>query len=212
MTDVLGIIPAGGLAERFQGVDKELLPISRTDCGLTRCIQTMQLGGANDILLFTNRKKLMNHWNRIKDLQGVRMYAQELRGLWEVIAEAGKTIAKWYYFAMPDTVFPLNTFMHDKADVLAGTFITNSPERFGVFHGNVIVDKRPDDGIFTAWGVWIWSEKSMRTLIKTCLETHDLTQALNTIIGSELKTFPLAYYHDFASFEDYKDFICHSPI
>ena len=54
MTRVLGIIPAGGNASRFNGLYKELLPISNEACGLTRCINSMLLGKAEKIVIATS--------------------------------------------------------------------------------------------------------------------------------------------------------------
>ena len=214
MTKVIGIIPAGGNAERFNGIAKEMLPISADDCALTRCIKSMKLGGADEIFIASTQGKVAEHWtlaDYAKDVV-IRVQAKGFRGLWEVIAAIGESEkADWYYFAMPDTVYPVDVFKREKKhDASCGVFWTDKPHRFGVVRDGKITDKPAEvTGAVVAWGVWIWSGAAMGVLAKACRETQNHTAALNVLIQRyPVDAFLMPYYYDFAAFEDYRDFLC----
>ncbi len=216
MTKTIGVIPAGGNAERFNGIAKEMLPISADDCALTRCIKSMKLGGADEIWIATRQEKISEIFRVVGHSEDVLIRAQVggYRGLWEVVAAIGESEkADWYYFAMPDTVYPVDVFMRDKkADASCGVFWTDKPHRFGVVSEGRITDKPADvTGTVVAWGVWIWSAAAMDVLAKACRETQDFTAALNVLIQRyPVDAFLMPYYYDFAAFEDYREFICQS--
>lgn len=214
MTKTIGIIPAGGKAERFKGLSKELLPVSPNDCALSRCVKSMKMGEADAIVIASNQERLLEH--ELVAVQNknvvVRVQANGFQGLWEVLAVIGEsTEADWYYFAMPDTVYPADVFMRQKNnDVSCGVFQTNKPERFGVVSEGKILDKPQGlTGTHLAWGVWTWSGAAMGVLAKAARETQDHTAALNVMISQfPVEAFLLPYYYDFASFEDYTEFLC----
>ena len=210
MTNIVGIIPAGGNADRFHGLAKELLPVSADDCALTRVIRAMRNGDAGEIYIASRHDRVTEHYRVTQHIKNVNIMAFGFRGLWDVIAVIGeKAQADFYYFAMADTVFPLDTFARDTShDVTCGAFYTDKPSRFGILGTNRIVDKSPDL-IGDAWGVWIWTADAMEFLVRACRETQDHTAALNKLLGRfGLDIFWMAYYYDFASFDDYAEFLC----
>jgi hypothetical protein len=214
MTRTIGIIPAGGTAARFNGLSKELLPVSPHDCALTRCIKSMQIGGAEDIYIATRPDKTVEHWRTVESFRGVHLTARSFQGLWEFIAHVGEsTQASRYFFAMPDTVYPIDAFsreftMSEVWHATAGVFLTDKPGRFGILAGNSIIDKDPKLTGY-AWGVWIWSREAMTALSAACRETKDHTKALNKVISQfGINTFLLDHYYDFAAFDDYLEFLC----
>ena len=159
----IGIIPAGGSAYRFRGLAKELLPVSPDECALTRCVRAMQNGGADEVHVASRHDRITEHWRVIEQMGGGHITARPFGNWWEFVRYIGRNIdADRYYFAMPDTVFPLDTFARTfTADVSAGVFHTDKPGRFGILAGDVIVDKHPDLTGY-AWGVWSWSRLAMR--------------------------------------------------
>jgi hypothetical protein len=206
----IGIIPAGGSAYRFRGLAKELLPVSPDDCALSRCIKAMQEGGAEHVYIASRHDKLNDHWRIIEQVRGVHLTARPFASLWDFIAYMGENVkADRYYFAMADTVFPMDAFIRDTGhDVTAGLFFTQKPGRFGILTGNYIVDKHPDL-IGDAWGVWIWSRDAMEYLAAACRGEKDHTKALNLLLARfGVQTFYMPYYYDFAAFEDYREFLC----
>lgn len=217
MTHTIGIIPAGGKAERFKGLAKELLPVSNEDCALSRCVKSMQMGLADEIYIASRQDRVAEHYRVTEKIGNIVLSAVGYRGLWEFVATVGeKAKADWYYFAMPDTVYPVNVFMREKTkDVACGMFRTSQPHRFGVVSEGKIIDK-PEGmtDMAIAWGLWIWSAAAMEVLTQACRETQDHTAALNVLIGkfgTEIDAFLMPYYYDFATFEDYTEFLCSQP-
>jgi dTDP-glucose pyrophosphorylase len=214
MTKTIGIIPAGGKADRFKGIAKELLPVSPNDCALSRVIKSMRMGEADEIYIGSRRERVAEHWQIADQHKGVSVitHADGFGGMWDVIATvAAKGKADWYYFAMADTVYPADVFMREKKnDVSCGVFQTNKPERFGVVADGRITDKPQGlTGTHLAWGVWIFSGAAMDALAKACRETKDHTAALNALIAAfPVDAFVMPYYYDLASFEDYAEFLC----
>jgi len=209
MIKTLGIIPAAGDASRFGGVAKELLPID--DNGLTaleNCVRVVGYGNSAEFMIFSTPVKAAVHESLVPDAE---IIVHPFDNLAAVVAYAARTQAAWYVFAMPDTVIPMLSLAREVThDIVAGTFETDKPGRFGIFVDDHIVDKPPHGG--TAWGVWVWSWRAMQRLAGYCEQTKDLTAALNLLIGEfGYDTFPLDYYVDFATFADYKEFVC-SPI
>jgi hypothetical protein len=211
MDRVIGIIPARGLASRFGGLPKELLPLSDNDCGLTRCVWYMQAADAKEVVVLTTHAKVGMYRMALKELPCVCLDCGEAgRGLWRDLLDVAKYPADWYLFGMPDTVFPSDAFTVERDHpVMTGTFLTDHPERFGMLHGNRIVDKQPGEPGY-AWGVWIWSAEAMEYLIGALAGYQDHTQAINALLDKfGVKTFPLEYYYDFATFADYREYLRH---
>lgn len=204
MTEILGIIPAGGRAKRFNGIPKELLPVDDKHCGLTRCIQAMRNGGATKIFVGSAIYNYGLHRAVSKD---VIIEPRNYRGMWEVITTAQKQQADYYFFAMPDTVFNIDAFNITESDISCGTFITDEPNRFGIIVNDYIYEKPAFGG--EAWGLWIWSNEAMKHLSRSLKDTFDLPISLNnTIERFGLNKFPLKFYYDFANFGEYRKYLC----
>lgn len=205
MSTSLAIVPAGGKAVRFNGLPKELLPVSQDECALTRCVSAF---GTDGVLVFSNHDKYDLHKAALDGMPGVRLVTWPCNGLAEVISLGiNAQIADWYYFAMPDTVFPTDAFPEPNHAVMCGTFLTDEPERFGMLRGDTLVDKEPGPPGF-AWGAWIWSRVAAEFLADACDKFQDYTPALNALIAKfGMEQFPLRYYYDLASFKDYRKFL-----
>lgn len=212
MTRVLGIIPAGGNASRFNGLYKELLPISNEACGLTRCINSMLLGKAEKIVIATSVTRAWFQKIAVDDNICVEYRLESFNGLWEVIAKIGQEKADRYLFAMPDTVYPMHIFqnMPDKP-VVMGEFSTRQPQRFGVLLDGHIYDKHklPISQSYTAWGLWSWGREAMEFLVDAMSLYKDHSQALDSMLQRfGFVSVYMDYYYDFATFEDYREFLC----
>ena len=216
MTKRLGIIPAGGQAERFNGVYKELLPISQEECGLTRCIAAMLNGEADKIVIATNPRKFKRLQEAVKGIPNVQFYVKDFHGVWEVLADIGDIPAERYFFGMPDTIFPLDVFKDaPNNDVVIGEFHTKKTNRFGVLWDGHILDKRdlPLNGGYPAWGTWNWSSDAMKFLVRSARRYRNHTPAMESTMqrfGSVSVFMP--FYFDFACFEDYKEFLCNPTL
>jgi hypothetical protein len=133
----IGILPAGGNATRFRGIAKELLPVSPAECALSRAVRAMQNGGASEIYIASRHDRLPEHWRAIENTGGCHLTAKPFRRWWEFVRYIGRTVeADRYYFAMPDTVFPLDAFAREvTAEVTAGASFSISIRRLQVTPG-----------------------------------------------------------------------------
>lgn len=206
---ILGIIPAAGKAERFGGLVKELLPIDEGITLLDNCIDSMNYAGADKIIIVTSPAKISLHKYYVESKHknlNIEFFVQNVpTGLGDLIELVTPQFKELNLFAMPDTLFPLDSFCNNLAKVnilSAGLFKTLTPNRFGIMvddiNGPVFVDKPLDfpTGIYKAWG----------TLIFTGFvrPASTFTEFINTNIDS---TFNLDYYVDFASWKDYSQYI-----
>lgn len=213
---IVGIIPAGGKSERFGGIFKELLPISDTDCGLSRCISSMRAGGAQAVVVYTNKYKVdaqRTYLENVGLIDNVLFVTIPAEGLWEVLSTSIEVDR--YLFAMPDTLYPAHIFeqVDDDKLVTAFTFNTDEPKRFGVFlDDDEIVDKKAlyaRQAGYTAWGAWAFSQEAMDYLRVVLRKKEDLTEGLNELMKVyPAEKFHMPFYYDFASFEDYKEYLC----
>lgn len=205
----LGIIPAAGKANRFGGVLKEMLPV-RNDTLLRRSLNAMIAARVDNCLLITNREKIQHHAHHL-ELWRV-YYAVQLgqQDLWGAISESLSIHGDMNLFCMPDTYFPLDALVGlDEGEFNLGLFETDMPERFGVLTDDCIADKtNMKPGIYKAWGVLSWTGRVAEYWLDHISEIKNHTQAFNMAMAKfGYKTKPLAYYHDLASWEDYRALI-----
>ena len=198
----LGIVPAGGVAFRFGGVMKELLPIRDGETLLTRCVDAMSFCDAT--LVLTTPVKVQAHIEALAAFQNI-VFAMSMPTLWDSIKLALKLDADRYYFAMPDTLFPSEALREDFTEPLAfGVFETYSPERFGVFVNGVICDKENVPG--KAWGTVMWDRRVAEYWRGQSYQNH--TDAWNDAtrnFGYNIEQ--MDYYYDFASMQDWKEWL-----
>jgi hypothetical protein len=205
---ILGIVLAGGNAERWQHYPKELLPIGNGITLLDRTIDIMKDAGTDKVMFMTNIYKEYIHRYMLKD--SVDYFTRVgLRNIWYSIIDSFVYQADWNLYAMPDTYYPLDAFKDlCKEDFNIGWFKTSRAERFGVISDNQIVDKQHlPAGQYQAWGVLAWSKKVVDFWMRHSeITTH--TQAFNMAMdefGFSMKQ--LEFYYDMASWDDYKEFI-----
>ncbi len=206
----LGVIPAAGKAERWGGGLKELLPIGDRAWLIDRTISAMRMGGADAILLVTNKEKIHVHADHLDGLDIPIFYVvqQGDNDIYSAIEESFAIKADHYLFAMPDTLYPLDAFKRfSRESFNLGLHLTDKPERFGVFVDGLIVDKAElPQGHYEAWGVLSWS----RDIVELWQMVHpeNYTEAINRAIECHGRyTWKLDFYYDMASFEDYRDWM-----
>ncbi len=208
---MLGIIPAGGMASRWYGHYKELLPVADNEWIIDRAFFGLLGAGVKEICVVTSLTKiqvLTTHLQAPKYADTCVYYkiqTAQKQGLWGAIKLAYDPKQDYFFMAMPDTYLPKEVFFEvDTTKPLnMGVFDTRNPERFGVVLDNKILDKQLlPPGDYQAWGVLAWSKTTFEMWLESGLETMDqlLTLSLQT---TPVNTFPLPYYYDFARFEDY---------
>lgn len=207
---ILGIVPAGGNSDRFGGYPKELLPIGKGQILIDRTITALNFGGAEKIVILSSAEKIGLHAKHL----GTGFYYSVKRDdiLWHSIMATFSYGADWNLFAMPDTYYPQDVFdkpeMH-QTDFNIGTFETIYPERFGVLIDGEIRDKEKlGAGVYTAWGVLSWSKRVFKFWLDNIADIKTHTDAFNLAIKEfGYSKYNMEYYHDMASWEDYKFFV-----
>jgi molybdopterin-guanine dinucleotide biosynthesis protein A len=213
----LGVIPAGGKASRWGGYLKELLPLYGGHWLIDHTVAAMERVEVDAILVVTSRAKLAplaNHLARRPWSMPI-LYAVEERGLdiWGGILEALRVQADEYLFAMPDTFYPPGAFVdrpwleRPAHDFALAIHQTAKPERFGILQGNQVINKREHPpGVYDAWGLMAWSGRVAE--FWRAVDIGNYTDAINAAIeGFGLQTWRIDYYHDMATFDDYREWI-----
>lgn len=206
----LGVIPAAGKGSRWGGFYKELLPCGEGNWLIDNTINTMIYGGADKILVITTPEKVSTHATHLDGkFQKELFFALQFgkNDIYSAIETSLPHAGDINYFAMPDTYIDYNTFAVNLnwADLYLGTFLTDTPERFGVIHEGRVVNKEhlTDKSTYEAWGVLIWTKNVADFWLH--INPKDYTDAINKAM--EIFTwdrFPLAYYYDMASWKDYR--------
>jgi dTDP-glucose pyrophosphorylase len=212
----VGIIPAAGKSERWGGIIKELLPVGPYERLIDQALNAFLVAEVDRIVIVTNAEKIAHLASFLQDKLPFPVHYVLQRGdndIWSAIETSFDLAGDLNLFAMPDTIIPLTTFYpvlnYQKGiDFFTGTFTTRRPERFGVFHGEQIVNKDASlpKGVYQAWGVLAWSKKVVEFWQRQ--PQIDYTDAINNTWDKFPRIkFPLDFYFDMASWEDYRAFI-----
>lgn len=199
----IGIIPAAGTANRFNGLYKELLPVNDTRSIIDYTVNAMVEGKADQIIIVTSARKI----SILAEYKPQLLYTlqTEKRDIWGAMLAGLRYQADEYIFGMPDTIYPADVFSREMdGDLMLGTFYTDMPQRFGMIRGDKVVNKEAGKA-GDAWGVLMWSEKVADYWNAHSERIESYTQAINeamSVFG--FKTFKLKFYYDIASFFDYR--------
>lgn len=204
----LGIIPAGGKAERFGHCLKDMLPVANGKLLIDRTAEAMRNGGADKILVISSKDKLHIHRNYLGD--DFDYCVKQSDSLWQSIMFSFFYSAEWYFFAMPDTYYPLDVFLYlQEKEFNLGTHKTNMPKRFGVLINDQICDKCDlDPGYYQAWGVLAWTKAVVEFWKSRLDDIESFTDAFNMAMHYfGFHTFEMQYYRDMASWDDYRELV-----
>ena len=199
----LGIVPAAGKAVRFGGVLKECLPLKRGSL-LELAVDRLPV---DRVILVTNTSKVQTH-AQVLGNKVLYMVQGDEPELWGAIKSALSIDADYYYFTMPDTFMPFHAFnLVPEVDFSIGLFETDMPERFGVLVDGRVVDKNRDIPVpAQAWGGLVWSRAVKNLWLRS--NVTDYTHAINLAIQAfGFETWRISFYHDFASIEDYQNYL-----
>lgn len=208
MTNKLGIIPAAGAGKRWGYYPKFLLPCGERQWLLDRSINAMPCEKVVVVYGEDTEDEIRNHVKRcgLQDRVILKpnlhmeldFYGSMLAGLEES--------ADYYYFAMPDTFWPVETFEQMfPPGITLGVHYTETPERYGVIRDGIVINKQlGQPGM--AWGLLGWSREVRNLWISSVLETY--TDAINLAMQEcHTEIVAMEYYYDMASFFDYARFI-----
>lgn len=207
------LLPAGGKAERFGGLIKELLPITQT--GMTLLESTIWNGLAHfpitEIVILTNAFKRPYQEKALSVLTDrlhipVTFKEQSFPELWYALQD-GIEEDRTTVLMLPDTVVEFeDRFVTTGHDFSLGTFFTNEPERFSVLEHKKIVTKQRSMIPARAWGAMYWSG-AVSSYLKSLNVSH-YDEAFNKVIDRfGFDTFHINEYYDLASMEYYLHYL-----
>ena len=221
----LGVIPAAGEASRWNDreltdflkgapkpddpVVKELLPLMEATTLIDHSVEA--LGKVCDtVLIVTNAKKidaLSEHLDGVVEPQILFMHQNGEYDMWSAMRTSLSIAAEHYYMSMPDTVYPVDTFLsapefYPEAHFAMGCFFTERSGRFGMLRGGLvlphIVNKDVSGGPGWAWGVLTWSRVCAYKWISAGITNY--TDAINLALKEYgLHTWEMEHYFDFAN-------------
>ena len=159
---MLTILPAGGRAERFDGIYKELLPIGEGEFLLSDAIRRAHALGADRALVISSAEKLPTHAKFLaRHAAGYTvdlcLRSESDEHLWSALRRAIPT-GEAGLLVLPDTTWSCPDRIPAGVDLAFGIFVTHEPHRFSLVHEGRILTK-PDDlvGRWEAWGCVYWS-------------------------------------------------------
>ena len=196
-----GIIPAAGMATRFGGLMKELLPLPDGRSLLEHAIE--RLSFCDRIVIVTSDAKTKEHQRYVGGK--VQLIPQFGQGMWSAIKSAYTMYhADQYYMTMPDTWIAPDCFAGVPETAFAyGYFLTDTPERFGCLCQDKFVDKSGDIPTpAVAWGVLSWSRSACDLWERT--RAADYTSAINVALAEfTTRHWNIGAYFDCANMDAY---------
>jgi len=213
---MLTILPAGGRAERFDGIYKELLPIGESDFLLSAAIRRASALGADRALVISSRDKHSTHTQFLA--RHASAYAVELsvrseqdEHLWAALRRAIPTDEAGLLM-LPDTTWTCDARIPEGADLAFGVFTTDEPHRFSLVHDRRILTKPTGlAGRWNAWGCVYWSARVAGFWQREerrhgeYPEYDRAFEAAMAEFGHE--TFPIGDYHDLGTWAAYAAFM-----
>lgn len=204
----IGIVPAAGVGARWGYYPKFLLPCGEREWLLDRTIRAMPCERVNVIYGDATGVEIANHIDRTGLNDKVLLRPNERMDLdfFGSMLAGMEDEADYYYFGMPDTYWPVETFQEMRnPGISLGVHYTDRPERFGMIRGGQIVNKQAG-APGQAWGLLGWDRDVRDLWVSAHLETY--TEAINLAMQEfRVTTIPMAYYYDMATFADYAAFI-----
>jgi hypothetical protein len=196
----VGIIPAAGMASRFKGILKELLPLPDERTLLQHAID--RLWFCDDVIVVSNPLKLELH--KLACADQARLVIQEGLEIWGAIKTAlAHSKGDHYYMTMADTWMMAGAFdgcPHKPINM--GYFQTDKPEKFGVILDRVIDKPRDIKPPVIAWGVVTWSDEVVGLWEQ--VYPPNFPAAINVAMDLfETGLWSVGHYYDCANAENY---------
>ena len=159
---MLTLLPAGGRAERFNGIFKELLPIGDGEFLLSEAIRRAHALGSDRALVISSREKYATHTRFLaRHAAGyavdVSVRSEHDEHLWSALRRE-IPIGEAALLVLPDTTWTCRERIPAGADLAFGIFRTDEPHRFSIVHdGRILTKPASLAGQWEAWGCVYWS-------------------------------------------------------
>jgi hypothetical protein len=213
---VLTILPAGGRAERFDGIYKELLPIGEGDFLLSAAIRRASALGADRALVISNADKVTTHAKFLaRHASGfsvelsVRSECDE--HLWAALRRAIPSHEAGLLL-LPDTTWRCTSRIPEGADLAFGVFDTDEPHRFSLVHeGRILTKPRDVVGRWSAWGCVYWSA-NVAAFWEREQKLHGVYPEYDRAFEAAMRefgysTFAIDDYHDLGTWAAYASYL-----
>lgn len=213
---MLSILPAGGRAERFDGIFKELLPVGEGEFLLSNAIRRASALGADRVLVITSADKLPTHSRFLS--RHAAAFAVELavrsendEHLWAALRHA-IPIDEDGLLVLPDTTWTCPGSIPRGADLAFGTFVTDEPHRFSLVHeGRILTKPGGLTGEWSAWGCVYWSA-AVAAFWEREQKLHGEYPDYDRAFESAMRefgydTFDIEGYHDLGTWAAYAAFL-----
>jgi len=216
MGDLVGIIPAAGQAVRWGGYPKEMLPTGKGQWILDHTVRSLLRARVTELIIVTTPTRIdviVDHMSGYSEVPIAYVIEQKYTpDMWSAVAECLPFCGDHNLLAMPDTYYPETAFSGRKqyGDLHLGLFETDNPERFGVLINGCIYDKVAAlaGTRQKAWGLVGWSRRVADIWLRELRTLGRFADALNLAIRQVgYVYFPVEYYTDFATWEDYQRWV-----
>lgn len=200
----VGIIPAAGMAQRFGGVLKELLPAKDGNAFINHAIN--QLNFCDVVVIVTNKEKIHSHINSVKGKNILFIEQKNNNDLLGALQSAMIVDLDEYFMIMPDTITDGSIFDNCpvKTNLSLGLFTTNKLGRFGYLECGKVRDKSYNINLpAVAWGALRWSAKVKNLFFLN----NKLPDVLNFIMSDSFETWQIGNYYDIANVDEYIEYI-----
>lgn len=213
---MLTILPAGGRAERFDGIYKELLPIGPRDFLLSAAIRRAHALGSERALVISNEAKRSTHERFLArhaaefDVE-LTVRSEHDEDLWTALSRE-IPLEEASFLVLPDTSWRCHGRIPAGADIAFGVFETDEPYRFSLIHDGRILTKPTDaTGTWQAWGCVYWSARVAR-FWREHQAGHGAYDHYDRAFEHAMQefgheTFPILDYRDMGNWDAYASFM-----
>ncbi len=213
---MLTIVPAGGRAERFDGIYKELLPIGKSEFLLSDAIRRGHELGSERALVISNAEKLPTHARFLaRHAAGydvnlvVRAEADD--HLWAALRRQ-IPVSDACLLVLPDTTWSTRAAIPAGVDLAFGTFDTDEPHRFSLVHdGRILTKPQGLSGTWSAWGCVYWSAEVARFWEREQRRSGEYAEYDRAFEAAMREftwgTFPIEDYCDLGHWDAYVDYL-----
>lgn len=213
---MLTLLPAGGRAERFDGIYKELLPIGENEFLLSAAIRRASALGAEHALVISNPDKFATHSRflaRHASGLGVELAVREERHehLWSALRRE-IPLGEASLLVLPDTTWTCRDRIPTEAPLAFGVFETLEPHRFSLVHdGRILTKPAGLVGKWMAWGCVYWSPAVARFWAEQ-EQLHGEYPEYDRAFESAMqefgyRTFAIEDYCDMGTWSSYASFV-----
>lgn len=205
------LILAGGNAERFGGIPKEMLPCGENKTFLSRLIEHVRenVNDIDDVTVVSNSEKIHLH-KKVPGIDNILIRPELNFGLYDAIS-LGQSLETGTLVLLADTHFNSKFEFNRDTPLSFGLFPTRHPERFSVIDYNGIIrtkSKNLHQWYHSAWGCFYYTPIVAQYIREYGGVITDYDVILQSCIDTfGYQPFTLYDYYDIGTYERYIEWI-----